>query len=167
MIRLNTPGPVPKPVKEEKQKQPSKTLKTKKPDKPVVKMTSETYKQLWQSQDRKKKKYHNKSKIYTSAIHGTKTFDSIKEANYCEELDWRLRSGEIVHYDMQYKIDIKINGKHWRNYYIDFKVKLPDGFIQYVEVKGYETEVWKMKWAALVILKNEILEPESELIVIK
>jgi len=126
-----------------------------------------TYLELYGSKTRKKKKYHNKSKIYTTSLFGTRTFDSIKEANYCEELDWRLEAKEIASYQLQYKIDIRINDKHWRNYYIDFKVFYPNESIEYVEVKGFETEVWRMKWAALLILRDELLEPGSELVVVK
>jgi len=44
-----------------------------------------TYLELYGNKNRKKKKYHNKSKIYTTSLFGTRTFDSTKEANYCEE----------------------------------------------------------------------------------
>lgn len=133
-------------------------------DKPI---SANTYRQLFGNQNRQKKKYHNKSKVYTTSIYGTRTFDSIKEAQYCEELDWGLKNGDIKYYWLQWKIDITIAGKHWRNYYIDYRVEMPDGSFQYVEVKGYETEVWKMKWDVLLILKDDFLERGSELIVIK
>lgn len=120
------------------------------------------YKVNFGKQTRTKSKYRNKNKTYNG-----RTYDSIKEANYAEELDWRIKAGEVKEWIPQYKIDIRINGKHWRNYYIDFKVILSDGSIEYHEVKGYETEVWKMKWDALLMLREEILEPHAELIVIK
>jgi len=111
---------------------------------------------------RTKSKYGNKSKIYNG-----RSYDSIREANHAEELDWRKRAGEIREIIPQYKIDIRINGRHWRNYFIDFKVIATDGSISYHEVKGFETEVWKMKFDALEILRDELLEPGSELIIIK
>ena len=131
------------------------------------KMTSTEFRELWGSKNRKKKKYNNKSKTYTTSIYGTRTFDSIKEAQYCEELDFLLLHGDIKHYYLQYKIDITINGVHWRNYYIDFKLINKDDSITYVEVKGYATEVWKMKWDAVLIQRDELLESGAELIVIK
>lgn len=121
-----------------------------------------SYRQNWGSATRKKKKYNNTSKTYNG-----RTYHSIKEANYAEELDWRVRAGEIKEVIPQYKIDIRIGGKHWRNYYVDFKVITKDDSIEYHEVKGYETEEWKMKWDVLHILREEILEPGAELIVIK
>lgn len=133
-------------------------------DKPI---SANTYNQLFGKQNRQKKKYYNKSKVYTTSLYGTRTFDSIKEAQYCEELDWRLKKGQVKRYWLQWKIDIKINGQHWRNYFIDYRVELPNGSFQYVEVKGYATETWKQKWDALLILRDMLLEPGCELIVIK
>jgi len=126
-----------------------------------------SYREHWIKQTRKKNKYFAQSTTYTSSIHGTKTFHSKKEAQYCEELDWRLKAGEIKHYDLQWKIDIRIAGQHWANYYIDFRVIDKHDQIIYVEVKGFETEVWRMKWDALLLLKDEILESGAMLEVVK
>lgn len=126
-----------------------------------------TYQVHFQNKTRKKNKYNAQSKIYTSSLYGTRTFHSKKEAQFCEELDWRLKAGEIKTYELQPKIDIRINGKHWRNYYCDFKVIDKHDQIIYVEVKGFETEVWKMKFDALLILKDQILEPGAVLEVVK
>lgn len=130
-------------------------------------ISSATYREEYLNKTRKKKKYHNQSKIYTTSLYGTRTFDSKLEAHYCEELDWQLKAKEIEYYDLQFKIDITINSMHWRNYYIDFRVELPDGTIRYVEVKGFATEVWKMKWDALLLQRDELLEPGHELLVVK
>jgi hypothetical protein len=96
---------------------------------------------------RRKNKYNAKTQKYNGY-----SYDSIKEANYARELDWRVKAGEIKEVINQYKIDIRIDGKHWRNYYIDFKLIMADGSIEYHEVKGFATEVWKMKWDACKIL---------------
>lgn len=124
------------------------------------------YKVNYQNKTRKKKKYNNKSKIYTSSIYGTRTFDSIKEANYCEELDWLLKAGEIKHYDLQYKIPIDVNGVHIANYFVDFRVIDKNDTISFHEVKGFETEVWRLKWKLCQAIKDEI-EEGAEWIVIK
>lgn len=44
-------------------------------------------------------------------------------------------------------LDVTHNGKkhHICNYFIDFKVWYANGEIQLVEVKGLETDVWKLK----------------------
>lgn len=126
-----------------------------------------SYKVNFQNQTRKKKKYGNKSKVYTTSLYGTRTFDSIKEANYCEELDWLLKAGEISHYDLQYKIDLRgLQDKHVCNYYVDFRVLLPDGSTEYHEVKGFETRLWQLKWK---LTEQQLAkdEPYSTLIVVK
>lgn len=140
--------------KSSKKKQINKEL----PDK----ISAGQYRQMYASQTKKKPKYGNCSKTYNG-----RTYDSKFEARYAEELDYRIKIGEVKEWFPQVKIEIPINGKKWRNYYIDFKVILTDGTIIYTEVKGYETEVWKMKWDALVYQKDQILEPGAELIVIK
>lgn len=115
------------------------------------------YKQTTTKQFRTKSKYRNQTKRY-----GGRSYDSIKEANHAEELDWRIKAGEIKEVIPQYKIDLKINDRHISNYYIDFKVILSDGDIEYHEVKGFETEVWRLKWKL-----TEALYPEYNLILIK
>lgn len=111
-------------------------------------------------------KGENKFNASETEYNGT-YFHSKKEASYAEFLDFRVKAGEIVAYTRQHKIEIKINGKKWRNYYIDFRAERKDGFIEYIEVKGFPTDTFKMKWDALVIMKEQILEPNSELIIIK
>jgi len=126
-----------------------------------------TYRLQYGNQVRKKKKYHNKSKVYTSSIHGTRTFDSVKEANYCEELDWRLKAREIKHYDLQWKIELRgLQDKRVCNYYCDFRVILPDGTVEYHEVKGMELPLWQLKWK-MTEQQIAIDEPYANLIVIK
>jgi len=73
-------------------------------------------------------------------------YDSKKEASYAEQLDWMVKAGEIKEWSRQAKIDCTVNGKHVCNYFIDFEVTLPDGRIEFHEVKGFETDVWRLKW---------------------
>jgi uncharacterized protein YegP (UPF0339 family) len=120
------------------------------------------YRQFNKNQYRTKSKYGNVSKTFEG-----RTYDSKREAQHAEELAWRKKAGEIEEIIPQYKIDLRVDDKHFRNYYIDFKVILSDGTIQYHEVKGYETEVWKMKWRFLEMFQDQILEPGAELLVIK
>jgi hypothetical protein len=119
------------------------------------------YKQFTKSSYRSKSKYNNKTKQYNG-----RTYDSIREANHAEELDWRIKAGEIREVIPQFKIDIKVNGRHICNYYMDFKVILVDGGIEFHEVKGFATDVWQLKWKLTEALLNEI-EPGAEMIVIK
>lgn len=112
-------------------------------------------------QYRTKSKYRNKTKHYNG-----RTYDSIREANHAEEIDWRIKAGEIKEVIPQFKIDLKVNGKHICNYYVDFKVVMADGSVQFHEVKGMILPIWQMKWALFEALLDEI-EPGAELLVIK
>jgi hypothetical protein len=126
-----------------------------------------SYRVNFQKYTNKKNKYGAKSTTYTSAIHGTRTFHSKKEAGFCENLDWLLQAGEIKTYSLQHKIEIRIHGKLWANYYIDFRVVDKHDQIKYIEVKGFETEVWRLKWKALEILKEDLLEEGAEIEIVK
>lgn len=90
---------------------------------------------------KKQSKYHNKSSIYNDVI-----YDSIFEAEYAQALDYSLKSGDIKKWERQIKLDLKVNGSHIANYYIDFIVHHNDGSREFVEVKGYKTDMWRMKW---------------------
>lgn len=93
-------------------------------------------------------------------------FQSKLEANYAKQLDWRIKAGEVKEWKRQHKIDIKVNGVHICNYYIDFVVTLKDGSQQFIEVKGMEQEIWRLKWKLCMAMKNEIA-PGIEWIVVK
>ena len=87
----------------------------------------------------------NKYKAVKQTYNGY-SYDSKLEAAYAQQLDWMIKAKEVERWDRQVKISIDINGIHICNYFIDFVVYFPDGRIEYHEVKGFETEVWKMKW---------------------
>lgn len=95
-------------------------------------------------------KYNAKSTEYNGAVYHLKM-----EAGYAEELDWRLKAKEITKWERQVRIPLDVNGKHICNYYIDFKVYYPDDTTEYVEVKGFETEVWRLKWKLFEALYGE------------
>lgn len=73
-------------------------------------------------------------------------YDSKREAEYAAELDWLLKAKEIKSWDRQVKLSIDINDVHICNYFVDFEVHYYDGRKEYHEVKGYETDLWKIKW---------------------
>lgn len=89
-------------------------------------------------------------------------YDSKFEANYAAELDLLLKAGEIIKWERQVKIPLIVNGYIICNYYIDFVV-YRDGETEYVECKGYPTEVWKLKWKIFEALYDK---PENKLTVI-
>lgn len=108
-----------------------------------------------------KSKYGNNSQEYNG-----RRYDSKREAAYAQDLDWRMKAGEIKEVIPQYKIDLRVNGRHITNYFVDFKVIMADGSVQFHEVKGMVLPLWQLKWALLEALKDEI-EPGCELFVIK
>ena len=91
--------------------------------------------------NKRKNKFNSKKTLYNGRY-----YDSILEANYAEQLDWRIKLGEIKEVVPQYKISIDVEGVHIANYFMDFKVTLFDGRIEMHEVKGAETPLWRMKW---------------------
>lgn len=119
------------------------------------------YSQFTRKGFRTKSKYGNQTKNYNG-----RNYDSIREANLAEELDWRIKAGEIKEVIPQYKISLDVNGKHICNYYVDFKVILADGSIQFIEYKGMVLPIWEMKWKLLEALLDEI-SPGAEMIIIK
>lgn len=110
-----------------------------------------TYNLVFAKYNRKKKKYGNKTQIYNGL-----SYHSIKEANYAEDLDWRLKAKDIKSWTRQVKIDLKVNGQHICNYYVDFKVIHNDNSVEYVEVKGFATPEWQLKWRLFEALISEI-----------
>jgi len=90
---------------------------------------------------RKGNKYGAKSTIYNNIAYHSK-----KEAGYAQELDLRLKAKDIKGWNRQKKISLDVNGYHICNYYVDFEVLHNDGTKEWVEVKGFETEVWRLKW---------------------
>ena len=78
-------------------------------------------------------------------------YHSRKEANYAMELDLLRHNakpaGRVTEVKRQYKVPLYVKGKLICNWYCDFLVFFADGREEYHEVKGFETEVWKLKRA--------------------
>jgi len=92
-------------------------------------------------------------------------YDSGFEASVAQDLEFRRKAGEITRWERQVKIPLVVNGYLIANYYIDFVVYYPNGTVEYVEAKGYATEVWRMKWKIFEALYSE--KPDVKLTVIK
>lgn len=104
-----------------------------------------TYRTTWKSAYRTKSKYGNKSTIYNG-----RKYDSIREATHAEELDWRMKAGEVIEVIPQFRVGIYIGGSLWRTWKIDFKVVLKDGSYELQEIKGFSTRDYEMKRDALI-----------------
>lgn len=89
----------------------------------------------------KKSKFGNK---FEKA--GGKIYDSKKEARYSEQLELRRLAGEIKEIHPQYCLRLDVNGEHICKYYVDFKIILKNGKEQFIEIKGYATDTWRIKW---------------------
>jgi hypothetical protein len=104
-----------------------------------------------ESDSKGKNKYSAKGTEYNG-----KWYHSKKEARYAEQLDWMLKAGEIQSWKGQHKIELKVNGQHITNYYMDFIVTDKHGGIEFHEVKGFETSLWQIKWRLLEATLNEV-----------
>jgi len=109
-------------------------------------------------------KYRAKSTEYGGHVYHSKL-----EAAYACELDLRKKAKDIKDWERQVKLDLRVNGVHITNYYIDFIVTHNDESREYVEVKGMEMEVWKIKWAILeAVFDTDFRKhPDDKLMVIK
>lgn len=87
----------------------------------------------------------NKYRAVSSSYNGIQ-YHSKFEAAYAADLDLRVKAGDIKGWERQRKLSLDVNGYHIANYFIDFVVIHNDGSEELVEVKGFETEVWRLKW---------------------
>ena len=110
-------------------------------------------------------KRYNKYKAEKQTFNG-RSYHSKKEADYAAQLAWRMKAGEIKEIIPQYKLDIRVNGKHITNYFIDFKIILADDSVELIEVKGFATDLWRLKWKLTEALLDEI-EPGAKLVLVK
>jgi len=107
-------------------------------------------------------KFHAKKQTYN----GLK-FDSKGEAGYCQELDWRIKAGEILSYERQVKIPLIVNSVLICNYYADFVVTGKHGEKEIHEYKGLVLPLFQLKWKLLQALQKELFPEGMELIIIK
>jgi len=87
-------------------------------------------------------KYRNVKQTYKGYSYMSK-----REAQKAFELDMLLKAGEIKSWERQKKIELfGENGSHICNYYIDFVIHHNDGTTEFTEIKGFRTDVWRLKW---------------------
>ncbi len=75
-----------------------------------------------------------------------KRYDSNFEAGYAQDLEMKLLAKEIKGFDTHVKIPLVVNKCVVADYSIDFVVYHKDKTVEYVETKGWATDVWKLKW---------------------
>ncbi|WP_046721480.1 DUF1064 domain-containing protein [Heyndrickxia coagulans] len=104
-------------------------------------MTAKEYRQLT-----KKTKYGSKKVEIDGHV-----FDSKIEARYYEQLKWLQANDQILFFRLQPRYLLQEafqkNGKTFRKieYVADFEVHHLDGSIEVIDVKGMETEAFKIK----------------------
>lgn len=105
-------------------------------------------------------KYGSKSQVYNG-----RSYHSKLEAGYAMELDLRKKAGDILGWIPQVMVNLDVKGKHICKYYVDFKILHKDGTEEFVEVKGFATEVWRLKWRLFEALFGD--DPTVKLTVVK
>ena len=108
-----------------------------------------------------KKKWTNARKQTYNGL----TYDSGFEASYAMYLDKELKAKRISGYDRQVNLDLIVNGFVVCQYRIDYVVYHLDGTTEYVECKGYPTDVWKLKWKLFEALFSQ--DPNNKLTIIQ
>jgi hypothetical protein len=68
-------------------------------------------------------------------------YASKAEARYAQGLEWRKRAGEVVFWLEQ--VGIHLPGK--TRYVVDFVIFEASGEVRFVDVKGMETDTFRMK----------------------
>ena len=91
-------------------------------------------------QVKKQNKYGNIEREYNGILYVSK-----KEAAYAQELDLRKKAEDIKDWKRQVKISLDVNGYHICNYYVDFEIEHNDESKELVEIKGFETEIFRLK----------------------
>lgn len=96
-------------------------------------------------------KFSNKRTEYNGTY-----YDSIKEADYAQELDLRVKGKDLKEWKRQVPIELVINGQKICTYKIDFvEIDHNDNEV-YTEIKGFETPEWKLKWKIFDALYPEL-----------
>jgi hypothetical protein len=88
-------------------------------------------------------KYRNQPTVYTTTLAGQRRFDSKKEAKMAQELDLRMKAGEIKSWTRQVPFYLPDGNKH----VVDFMVINNDNTVQFIETKGRDLQAGKVKRA--------------------
>lgn len=111
-----------------------------------IRWTKEQYWQYLEKFNKKKNKY-NARKVVVDGI----TFDSQKEAQFYCQLKLLKQAGEIRDFGIQEKFELlpsfEKNGCKYKPiiYIADFVIVNNDGTTEVVDIKGVETQVFKIK----------------------
>ena len=87
---------------------------------------------------------------------------SVIESQYCNTLHMIKRTGEIKEIIYEKVFELRIEGKLIAKHKPDFYITRKDGNVEVHEVKGFETDIWRIKRRMF-----EALYPEIPYIVVK
>lgn len=85
-------------------------------------------------------KYKNRITPYNGV-----RYHSQREADYARELDWLVQAGQLKSWERQVRFPLVVQGKHIAVYVMDFVETDLAGNKTCVEVKGFWTDVAKIK----------------------
>ena len=114
----------------------------------------------------KRNKYNAVKCRYVSDSGLDHTYDSRKEVEYAMELDLRVRVGEIKSWRPQVNIPLHVSGRKVCTYRLDFEVTHNDDTIELVEVKGFATPLWRLKWK-IFEAEYEVEHPEVKRLLVR
>lgn len=91
--------------------------------------------------------FENRMRYYgaRTARYNGHTYHSQSEAVYARDLDIRLKSGQIKAWEKQLRMPLIVNNQKICTYIVDFLVYHNNGTREYVEIKGFMTEVARLK----------------------
>ena len=101
-------------------------------------------------------KYLARKAVYKGTL-----YHSAKEAAQAAELDVKKRAGLIKEWRRQVHYPLKIGAQKVCTIIVDFEEEYPDGTKRVIEVKGYPTPEWRVKWKMF-----EALYPQLEKVVV-
>jgi len=85
-------------------------------------------------------KYNAKSSIYNGTY-----YHSRLEAAYAKDLDLRVFAKDITSWESQIRVPFELNGIKICTYIVDFKILHNDGSVEWVETKGFMTDIARIK----------------------
>lgn len=81
--------------------------------------------------------------------YGADLYHSKKEADYAALLDTLKKAADpaerVTRWTRQVRVPLIVNGALIANWYCDFEVTYADGRVELHEVKGFDTETWRLK----------------------
>lgn len=72
-------------------------------------------------------------------------YHSKAEKEYAQQLTLQVKAGAIHEWRRQVPYPIKVNGKKVCSLFVDFEVYHNDGSLEAIEVKGWESELYRLK----------------------